>query len=206
MPNIAWKSRWNHQKYRQTFIAIIITAIVLLAAMPQGFDYIQSRGGLKWNDFLLEILPSINLSIPIFVAMYSLAILFLFRIFKNPHLMTLFVAAYIVVTITRFVLIYFIPLDPPKGMIDLVDPITNIFYGGKIINRDLFFSGHTSSMFLIYLILDRKIDKLIALAITIFIAISLLLQHIHYTADVLAAFPISWIIWKFCSKKLSFFV
>lgn len=200
MTQILWKSRWKKPDYRRKYIITIVLAILMLAVMPYGFEIIQSRGGLSWADPLLNILPAFDLSLPIFVVMYSLAVLIIYRVYQNPHLLFEFVKAYIIITVTRFVLIYLIPLDPPLNMVSLVDPITKIFYGGKEITRDLFFSGHTSTMFLIYLILEKKRDKIIAIGVTIFIAIALLFQHIHYTADVLAAFPITWLIWRFTTK------
>ncbi|HEX3386290.1 MAG TPA: phosphatase PAP2-related protein, partial [Mucilaginibacter sp.] len=53
--------------------------------------------------------------------------------------------------------------------------------------KDLFFSGHTSTMVLIYLCLQKRTDKLIALIAAFAVACLLLVQHIHYTIDVLAA-------------------
>lgn len=198
-----WKNRWAQPNYRQKYLITIASAIILLIAMPYGFSFIQSRGGLHWNDPILSLLPAIDLSIPIFVVMYSLGILIIYRVIRNPHLLFEFIKAYIIITLTRFVLIYFIPLDPPHNMISLVDPITKIFYGGQEITRDLFFSGHTSTMFLLFLISEIKTDKIISLLVTFFIGISLLLQHIHYTADVLAAFPITWLIWAATKTKNS---
>jgi membrane-associated phospholipid phosphatase len=201
MPNISWKSRWNEPAYRKKCIFLLIISIVLLFVMPYGFNFIESRGGIKWNDPILDILPQADLSMSIFIVMYSLALLILYRVIQNPQLLFQFLQVYILITILRFILIYLIPLDPPVGMVELRDPITKIFYGGKIITRDLFFSGHTSTMFLIFLILQKRNDKIIALAVTLFIAISLLIQHVHYTADVIAAFPITWGIWKYSMKS-----
>jgi PAP2 superfamily C-terminal len=200
MTKINWKNRWASSAYRQKFIFLIIIAILVIIGMPYGFAFIQNRGGILWNDWLLSILPVIDLSWPIFITMYSLAFLFLIRLINDPHLFFCFLRAYIPITLLRFVLIYFLPLDPPIQMVSLVDPITKIFYGGTEITRDLFFSGHTSTMFLILLILQKRNDKIIATIIVIFIAISLLFQHIHYTIDVFAAFPITYLVWKLTSK------
>ncbi len=201
MTKIKWKSRWETSAYRQKYFFSLGLAICLLIAMPYGFDFIQNRGGISWNDPLLNLLPAVNFSIPIFVLMYSLALLIAVRVVQNPHLLFLFLKSYLLITVLRFVLIYLIPLDPPKDMVELVDPITRIFYGGKLITRDLFFSGHTSTMLLITLILQKKNDKIFGYFVTIFIAITLLFQHVHYTADVLAAFPITWVIWKNLSAE-----
>ena len=44
------------------------------------------------------------------------------------------------------------PLDPPPGMIVLEDPLVQLFGGAsRPLTRDLFFSGHTSTMFLLFL-------------------------------------------------------
>ena len=84
-------------------------------------------------------------------------------------------------TITLF------PLDPPIKIVELVDPVLLPFYGHSEINRDLFFSGHTSSAFVIFLILKKRWEKILALLATLVVAFLLLVQHIHYTIDVVFA-------------------
>ncbi|HEX3079850.1 MAG TPA: phosphatase PAP2-related protein, partial [Puia sp.] len=55
------------------------------------------------------------------------------------------------------------------------------------ITHDLFFSGHTTTVFLIFLCLKKKRDRIYALIASILLGIFLLGQHVHYTIDVLAA-------------------
>ena len=84
----------------------------------------------------------------------------------------------------------------------MVDPITNAFYGKVYITRDLFYSGHTSTIFLIFLCLRRRWDRLLALIGSLIVGSLLLVQHVHYTIDVLGAFvftyPLYW-----CGKWLA---
>ncbi len=87
----------------------------------------------------------------------------------------------------RFVTLSLVALDPPPGMVPLVDPISSFFSGNAAITKDLFFSGHTTTMVLIFLCLERRADKIIALIAAFTVAYLLLVQHIHYTIDVLAA-------------------
>src|SRR5690349_14444397 len=98
-----------------------------------------------------------------------------------------------------------VPLDPPVGIIHLKDPLTSLTYGGRqlFITKDLFFSGHTSNLFMIYLCLQKKRDKQFALLATIVIATLVLVQHIHYSIDVIVAFIFTYALVK-SSEKLSF--
>ena len=95
--------------------------------------------------------------------------------------------AYNVVTLLRMSFIGLISLNPPLGLIPLADPITNLFYGKDYITHDLFFSGHTTTVFLIFLCLKRKNDRIFALFASVSVGFLLLVQHVHYTADVVAA-------------------
>lgn len=200
MPKITWKSLAVASQFRQKFIILIILSIAIIIAMPFVFEIIQNRGGITISDPILAFLPAVDFSWPIFLAMYSLAIVLIYRVIESPLVVYNYLKVYIPLTVLRFILIYLVPLDPPQNMISLIDPITKIFYGGVEITRDLFFSGHTSTMFLIYLLLEKKSDKIFALFVVIFIPIALLFQHIHYTADVLAAFPFTYFLWKITQK------
>ncbi|MGI8636566.1 MAG: phosphatase PAP2-related protein, partial [Segetibacter sp.] len=91
------------------------------------------------------------------------------------------------VSVSRLLTNYYVSLEPPVGLVSLVDPILLQFYGPDGITKDLFYSGHTASVFLAYLILRKKSEKIAALIATIIVGISLLLQHIHYTIDVVTA-------------------
>ena len=95
--------------------------------------------------------------------------------------------AYNGVTLVRMASIGLISLNPPAGLIPLADPITNQFYGIHYITHDLFFSGHTTTVFLIFLCLKKKPDRIYSLLASVALGFLLLVQHVHYTIDVLAA-------------------
>ncbi len=91
-----------------------------------------------------------------------------------------------------------VPLEPPSGLIPLKDPISSIFYGGTqvFIKKDLFYSGHTSIQFLIFLCLKNRTEKIVSLLATVSIACFVLIQHIHYTIDVIAAIAFTYVIYR----------
>ena len=91
------------------------------------------------------------------------------------------------VSLARFMSISLVPLMPPAGLIPLHDPLTGIFYGEANITKDLFFSGHTASITIMLLCLQKRGDRFVALVALICVASLLLVQHIHYSIDVLFA-------------------
>jgi len=99
---------------------------------------------------------------------------------------------YSLLTLFRMAAMYAMPLDPPASMLLLADPLVELFGTGKLLTRDLFFSGHTSIMFILFLTSKDKILRIILLIGTISIGMLVLVQHVHYTIDVLAAPFFAW--------------
>lgn len=60
-------------------------------------------------------------------------------------------------------------------------------YGKSFVSKDLFFSGHTAYMFVIFFCLRNKVEKILALAATFIVGALVLVQHVHYTIDVAIA-------------------
>jgi membrane-associated phospholipid phosphatase len=113
-----------------------------------------------------------------------------------------FLWAFIILSLFRVATIALVPLNAPAGLIGLVDPFSNFFYGDKFVTKDLFFSGHTSSVFLQYLCLQGKMDKRLALMATVVVGFLLLVQHVHYTMDVLGGFVFAWLAWQVTRKSI----
>jgi membrane-associated phospholipid phosphatase len=85
-------------------------------------------------------------------------------------------------------------------MIILNDPFVEFFGTGKTLTKDLFFSGHTATLFILFLVSKKKIIKTVFLISTIAVAISVLLQHVHYTIDVFAAVFFTYACYKLIYK------
>ena len=83
---------------------------------------------------------------------------------------------------------YVFTLEAPEGIIPLRDPLVDIVaYGGKVFNKDLFFSGHVATLTLFVLVEERSIVKKILLINSLMVAGFILLQRVHYTVDVIVA-------------------
>jgi len=86
------------------------------------------------------------------------------------------------------------PRDYTTAFLELVSPL-GIFQRGAIaayLTKDLFFSGHAATTFLLLLYLrDRPILRWLALAGHLAVVASVLLAHIHYAIDVVGAWAIT---------------
>jgi hypothetical protein len=147
-------------------------------------------------------LPPHNESIFIFIIIWGIIALVVYRVYQKPGIYIKYIWVFILVCLARVITISLVPLSPPVGFIRLTDPITGIFYGDSNITKDLFFSGHTSTVFLAFLCLEKKSDKIISLFATIAVASLLLIQHVHYTIDILAAPFFVYLLFKFVDRFL----
>ena len=201
---IQWRNSWALQSFRIKAVAGSVLLAFVLVSFPGFFARIELRQGVILNDWLLEQIPAADVSVPVFILIWSSAILLVSRIIKDPVIFLEFLLSFLLLCITRIITISFFALEPPAGLIELKDPVSSLFYGGQaiFIKKDLFYSGHTATQFLMFLTLTHKRDKLITAFTTICIAVLVLVQHIHYTIDVVAAFPFAYLV-HLAGKKMA---
>ncbi len=185
--SVRWSDAWKISSFKWKFWVGMAVFVGILTSLPFFFDAIENRNGYMFPDFILQLIPARNFSIAVFFLIWSSCLLLVIRIYRDPMMMLITLWAYNCVTLLRMACIGLISLNPPAGLIPLADPITNQFYGAHYITHDLFFSGHTTTVFLIFLCLKKKWDRIYTLWASIFLGFFLLGQHVHYTIDVLAA-------------------
>jgi hypothetical protein len=198
---IRWNEGMKDDSFRIKFFIGIVLLVSVLVSFPFFFQYIEQRQGEVLNDVVLDNLPTRDVSIPIFAIIWAGTALFFVRSAQSPMLFLTYMYAFILLSLSRFMTIYLVPLEPPHNLIPLVDPISNSFYGKSFITKDLFYSGHTATQCLFFLCFRRKIDRFIAVLCTIAIGFLVLVQHVHYTIDVIAA-PVFATICFFIAKKI----
>jgi membrane-associated phospholipid phosphatase len=197
-----WQLAIKNVSFRSKLIIGLILIVIVLFLLPFFFEFIEERQGYKLNDALLNVLPPADVSIPVFAMIWSMVLLFVIRSITNPQLFLLYVYGFLFLCICRFITLTLIPLNAPEGLIVLEDPLTNFFYGKReFITKDLFFSGHTASLCLFFFCFQRKWDKIAALICTIAVGFLVLVQHVHYTIDVVVA-PIFTFLCFLLAKKI----
>ncbi len=195
--DLVWQAAWRQPVFRRRLILGVVSTVALLFTFPWFFQTIERHSGPVLTDWVLDQLPPQDVSLGIFLVIWATALLLLIRARRSPVVFLLFAYGYVLVSLSRMLSINLVPLDPPPGLIPLIDPISNAFYGKTYITKDLFYSGHTSSIFLMFLCLRRWWDRLFALTGSLVVGSLLLVQHVHYTIDVLGAFvftyPLYWL-------------
>ncbi|MBC7540734.1 MAG: hypothetical protein H7281_18080 [Bacteriovorax sp.] len=191
-----FKSNWNSTLTDRYFVIEFISSIFILVCTMMIFSkftaFVEMRKGIQFNDPLLDTFKAINLTKSIFAMIYGGIFLALASLLSSPYKLMILFEAYALMVLVRILTLFILPLAPPVGMIFLQDPFVEFFGTSKTIDNNLFFSGHTATIFLLFLSVPKKL-KWTFLIITFFVATSVLLQKVHYTVDVIIAPCISFI-------------
>lgn len=183
----SWLDFWKRPDQRYEFLtAAVILTIVMFSSVP-FLTQIDLRPGVQLNDPVLNMLPARDLSGTIFLIIYSALIAGFVFLLPSPTRLVIGFEAYAVFVVLRMITMSLVPLEPPIGLIPLVDPILGFMYAGKQVNKDLFFSGHTATMYLVYLMLPYGIYRKIAFLAVLVMGACLVSQRVHYTVDVIVA-------------------
>ena len=184
-----WKAAFTDRNFTLKLIGALAVFLVFPFKADDYFQWIQLREGIQWNDPLLNFLPALNVSYPIFGIIYLSVIYLLYRLLQDPKKFLWFAWAFNIETGFRFLSIYFVALNPPAGLVDLHDPLAEIFIYGEnmAITKDLFFSGHTATMVFVCFFLPTMREKRIAIGLSLVLVTLLLIQHVHYSLDIAAA-------------------
>jgi membrane-associated phospholipid phosphatase len=184
---MSWKTFFQNPKTRTEFILTLIVLIPLLLTFSQFLLFIEERKGIILNDPVLSLYNPIDLTWLVFGLIYFSLILFIYISIKDPARIMIALQAYGLMVLFRIVAMYLTPFEAPEKLLLLNDPFVQLFGKGDVLTKDLFFSGHTGTLFLLFLLADNKKFKAVLLVATILVGIAVLLQHVHYSIDVFVA-------------------
>lgn len=196
---VTWKDALKSKSFNLYLGLNIIALVGFIIVLPWYFNHIiQPKPGIQLNDWLMNLLPPMDWSNLIFVIIFGAPALFFINNIKNPMAILLSLQCYVIVNYLRIASIYIFTLEAPNGLIPLSDPfLAKVAYGGNaVFVKDLFFSGHTSTLAIIYFIERKKSIKAILLISTIVVGLLLIWQHVHYSIDILGAWIITWLVSK----------
>jgi hypothetical protein len=182
-----WKEFFKVRKNIIEFGLTLLLLVFVLASLANFLNFVEARPGIILPDPILNLFNPIDLTWLIFVLIYCSLVIAILILIKNPKQILFAIQLYTLMVAVRIVSMYLLPLEPPAKMIILNDPFVEFFGTGQTLTKDLFFSGHTATLFILFLVSEKKVYKTIFLISTVAVAVAVLLQHVHYTIDVFAA-------------------
>ncbi len=184
----SWKEVFKSLRGWLVIVFCLSTLLMMVFYMPHFYrEIIGPKKGFILNDPFLEIFSPMDWSLPIFSMLYLAVVQTVVTNIKKPEVLLLGLSAYCAINIFRMATMYIVTLEPPAGMILLADPISSIAYPDTGFAKDLFFSGHISTLVLLALADRNYIARALKIAGAVLMALLLAWQHVHYTIDLVAA-------------------
>lgn len=192
----AWREALRDPGYRLR-LAVTLPALVLaLAGLARFLDGIEKRPGVVLPDPVLAALAPRDLTWLTFGLIYLGLAGGVGWLLSRPRRLLLALQAYVVMVAFRVAAMQLTPFEAPEGLLPLNDPLVRLFGPAKLLTKDLFFSGHTSTLFLLALAVTAPRWRALFLACTAAVGVCVLWQHVHYSIDVLAAPFFAYGSWK----------
>jgi len=182
-----WQPKLLDKNFRTKFFISSFLLLIILLSLAKFLEYNESRTGFSFNDPILNLFKPVDITWLTFVLIYSGVIVILVHLTFHPDDFLIAIQTYSLTALLRLITIFLLPLNAPVTIIPLKDPFVEFFGGGNTLLRDLFFSGHTATMFVFFLAAKSRKLKIIFLIATILVGLFVLIQHVHYTIDVIAA-------------------
>ncbi len=192
-----WKNLFENKYLRNEFIITLVISSLVLFAFANFLRFNEGRYGTELADPLLWLFSPVDLTWLTFILIYFSLVIAVIELIKSPDRLVFTIQAYILLLLLRMAMMFLMPLNPPAEMIPLNDPFVQNFSSGSILTKDLFFSGHTATIFLLFLTSRGRFFKIFFFTGTILVGACLLLQHVHYTIDVISAPFFSYLCYRF---------
>ena len=168
----------------RTLLHIVFCAVSIFIALVSK-EYADGFDGPIIPDLILDHIPYVDTSFFFYQGAAMLIAVALFVLIRVPR--------YIPFTLASVALFYLVR----SGFM----VTTHLPAASAVSGQDLFFSGHTGLPFLLALIFWRfDAVRYVFIAASCIAGISVLLSHVHYTIDVLAAFFITYTIFVLAKK------
>lgn len=193
---LTWRKALATPAFLRALLAAGVVGIAVAVALPYFFAWIQGKPGMEVHDPVLASWKARDVSSLTFTVLYGALVVVIASVVRSPIRILHGLWAYVFMMLFRMLAMAIFTLEPPPGIIPLIDPLTQNFYPGATpFLKDLFFSGHTATLMLMVFLARKGPLRWFAAISTAAIALFVLVQHVHWTVDVLAAVPAAWLAW-----------
>jgi ABC-type multidrug transport system fused ATPase/permease subunit len=178
-------SIWKNKKFVSLVMLHSVFAAVSIFLALAAKVYADQFVGSAIPDLILDHIPRIDTSFFFYQGAFALVAVILVAVYCLPQYIPFIlasVASFYLIRSCLMVTTHLPAAYAPSG-------------------NDLFFSGHTGLPFLMALVFWRyAILRYFFVFASVVAGISVLLSHVHYTIDVLAAYFITYSIYKICVR------
>ena len=181
-----WEKEIIDHRYK-ILLAILFLAIGILATIISS-NYVDGINTISVTDLFLEILPVVDLSFLFVWGIIIIVFIFIGYSLYKPKKFHYILGMLSLFMLIRSMFIILTHLKAPAGAIPVA---SQGFLHILTYSNDLFFSGHVGLPFLGFLIFKEKGIKYFMLILSIILAITVLLMHVHYSIDVASAYFIT---------------
>jgi hypothetical protein len=182
-----WAVLLRQRGFRWDLTITVAALVAVLSTLASFLQKIELRPGVALDDPVLRLFSPLDFTWLTFAVIYLGLLVGVVLLSREPKLLLIALQSYVVMVVIRIIAMTLVPLEPPPTMIPLADPTVEYFGTGTLLTKDLFFSGHTSTLFLLFLTAQIRWQKMLFLACVVVVAVCVLVQHVHYTIDVFAA-------------------
>jgi len=182
-----WQSAWQDSAIRRGLLITLPLLVVTLSMLARFLEGVEQRPGVVLSDPVLALFAPHDVTWLTFLLIYAGLFGAIAILMHDPRRLLLAIHTYMFMVVFRMCAMSLLPLDPPQTMIPLTDPFVEYFGTGIPLSKDLFFSGHTSTLFLLGLTMQAHRWRTVFFFCTAAVACCVLIQHIHYTVDVFVA-------------------
>jgi hypothetical protein len=199
---VEWRQALSNRNFVFSLILSLIGVTAFASVLPYYFiNILLPKPGSPISDPVLNFFTPRDWSIEIFVGIYLATVLSLVFNSTKPYTILVGLQTYVIVNFMRLTSLYLFTLEAPDGIIPLSDPfLTKFAYGQAIFVKDLFFSGHISTLAILFFIENKRVLKWFILISMIAVAVMLAWQRVHYSIDMLAAPLITWIVFRLFTR------
>ena len=225
--NAEHRLRPGHVEYPWRFFFGYLAAAILfrylchsLMLIPVLFN--ELRPAPTVPDLVLALLPRLDwlahINYYLWIACYFPPALYL--LYRDRKLFARFIILDGIISLSRGLMIPLTGLGPPHGADlnamrpfslwttwwQLVNPYRALVgdTAGIYLTKDMFFSGHIATTFLLYLFARRlgKRESRVFLVLQIFSLLVVFFSHLHYTIDVIGAYAITFTVFTLGNRIL----
>jgi hypothetical protein len=184
---LAWKGAWQLWAFRNQFLWSIGALLVTLVLHYLLLMLLEKRQGPVLNDPILQIFPPYDLHWIVYALTYSGILLGFTALFPQPFTVLLTFRSGVVLLALRVIGIALLPLDPPRGVIPLVDPLSTLWLHSPPPTHDLLFPWQVAVLALLAITVTARDLRIVFTVFAALVSILFLFQHSQYSLGLFLA-------------------